>query len=108
VRFLIVEAVLCTIFSKCLRVSPAKRDSNFYLIDRVGGGLQLGPLALLPAPGDCDDGETGGMIGRETEAVEKTWPSVALSTTNLNCCPDANPGRRRKKPGTNRFSYGTA
>jgi hypothetical protein len=37
----------------------------------VGGGVQLGPLGTaatnkptVPAPGDYDDGEIGGMIGR--------------------------------------------
>jgi hypothetical protein len=39
---------------------------------------------------------------------EKTCPSAALSTTNLTCCPYANPGRRGGKPATNRLSYGTA
>jgi hypothetical protein len=36
-----------------------------------GGGVQLGPLGtaathrpIVPAPGDYDDGEIGGMIGR--------------------------------------------
>jgi hypothetical protein len=35
----------------------------------VGGGVQLGPLGtvatnrpIVPAPGDYDDGETGGMM----------------------------------------------
>jgi hypothetical protein len=40
---------------------------------------------------------------------EKTCPSATLSTTNPTC-PDAgsNPGRRCRKPATNRLSYGTA
>jgi hypothetical protein len=36
-----------------------------------GGGVQLGPLStvatnrpIVPAPGEYDDGEIGGMIGR--------------------------------------------
>jgi hypothetical protein len=44
----------------------------FFLIRLVGGGVQLGPLGtvatdwpIVPAPGDYDDGEFGGMkIGR--------------------------------------------
>jgi hypothetical protein len=43
----------------------------FFLIDIVGGGIQLGPLVtaatnrpIVPAPGDYDDGEVGGMIGK--------------------------------------------
>jgi hypothetical protein len=39
---------------------------------------------------------------------EKTCPNATLSTTNLTCCPDANPGRRGGKPATTRLSYGTA
>jgi hypothetical protein len=42
-----------------------------FLIGTVGGGVQLGPLgtaaanrSIVPAPGDCDDGEISGTIGR--------------------------------------------
>jgi hypothetical protein len=88
-----------------------------FLIGIVGGGVQLGPLGtaatnrpIMPATGDYDDGEIGGMIGRENRSFsEKTCPSAALSTTNPHMlCPDANPGRRDGKPATNRLSYGTA
>jgi hypothetical protein len=82
----------------------------------VGGGVQLGPLGTeatnrptVPAPGDYDNGEIGGMIGRETPKYsEKTCSSAALSTTNPTCCPYANLGRRGGKPATNRLSYCTA
>jgi hypothetical protein len=74
----------------------------------------LGPLSTaatnrptVPAPGDYDDAEIGGMMigwGNRT-----TWRKPApLSTTNPTCCPEANPGRRGGKPATNRLSYGTA
>jgi hypothetical protein len=40
-----------------------------FLIGIVGGGVQLGPLGttasnrpIVPAPGDYDDGEIGGMV----------------------------------------------
>jgi hypothetical protein len=66
----------------------------------------LGPLGtaatnrpIVSALGDYDNGEIGGM---------RTYPSAALFTTNLTCCPDANPGLRGGKPATNRLSYGTA
>jgi hypothetical protein len=59
------------------------------------------------APGDYDDGEIGGMIGRGNHS-EKTCLSATLSTTNPACCPDANPGRCGGKPASNRLSYGTA
>jgi hypothetical protein len=42
-----------------------------FLIGIVGGGVQLGPLGtaatnrpIAPAPGDYDNAEIGGMIGR--------------------------------------------
>jgi hypothetical protein len=46
--------------------------SGIFLIGIVGRGVQLGPLGtaatnrpIVPAPGDYDDGEIGGMmIGR--------------------------------------------
>jgi hypothetical protein len=64
---------------------------------------------IVPAPGDYDDGEIGGMLGRgKPKYSEKTCPSAALSTPNPTSCPDANPGRCCWKPATNRLSYGTA
>jgi hypothetical protein len=39
---------------------------------------------------------------------EKTCLSATLSTTNPTCRPDANPGRRGRKPVTNRLTYGAA
>jgi hypothetical protein len=60
----------------------------------------------VPALGDYDDGEIGGMmIGRGNRInSEKTCLSTALSTTNPTCCP----GCRGGKPTTNSLSYGTA
>jgi hypothetical protein len=47
----------------------------------VGGGVQLGPLGpaatnrpIVPAPGDYDDGEIGGMIGRGIEILRENLP----------------------------------
>jgi hypothetical protein len=76
----------------------------------------LGPLGttptnrpIVPAPGDYDDGEIGGMIGKwKRKYSEKTCPTAALSTTNPTRCSDANPDHRCGKPATNRLSYGTA
>jgi hypothetical protein len=78
----------------------------------------LGPLGtaatkrpIMPAPGDYDDGKNDAMMDDwqgKPKYSEKTCPSAALSTTNPTCCPDANPGRRCRKPATNRLSYGTA
>jgi hypothetical protein len=71
----------------------------------------------VPAPGDHDDGEIGGIIGRgnwwnnwqeKQKYSENTYYNASLSTTNSTCCPDANPGRGGGKPATNRLSYGAA
>jgi hypothetical protein len=51
----------------------------FFLIGIVGGGIQLGPLGtaatdrpIVPAPGDYDDGEIGGMmIGRGNRSTRR-------------------------------------
>jgi hypothetical protein len=48
----------------------------------VGGGVQLGPLGtaatnkpIVPAPGDYDDGEIGGMMmAGETEVLGENLP----------------------------------
>jgi hypothetical protein len=48
-----------------------KANKYFLLFGIVGGGVQLCPLGsaatnrrIVPAPGDYDDGEIGGMIDR--------------------------------------------
>jgi hypothetical protein len=82
----------------------------------VRGAVQLGPPGtaatnkpIVPLPGDYDDGEIGGMIGKGNRSTrEKTCPSVALSTKIPICCPDANLGRRDGKSASNCLSYGTA
>jgi hypothetical protein len=51
----------------------------------VGGGVQLGPLGtaatdrpIVPAPGDYDDGEVGGMIGRGNRSTRRNPAPVPL------------------------------
>jgi hypothetical protein len=44
--------------------------SFFFLICIVVGGIQ-GPLGTVPAPGDYDDGEIGGMIGRGNRSTRR-------------------------------------
>jgi hypothetical protein len=76
----------------------------------------LGPLgtpatkrSIVPAPGNYDDGEIGGMIGRGNQSTRRKLDSVPLCPPQTpHACPDANPGRRGGKPATNRLSYGTA
>jgi hypothetical protein len=79
----------------------------------VEGRVQFDPLGtaatnrpIVPAPGDYDDGDIGGMMTGRGKYSEKTCPSAAFSTTNPTFCPDANSGRRRGKTATNSFSYG--
>jgi hypothetical protein len=64
----------------------------FFLIRIVVGGIQLDSLGtsatswpIVPAPGDYEDGEFGGMMiswGNRSIYSEKTCPSATLSTTN--------------------------
>jgi hypothetical protein len=51
----------------------------------VGGGVQLGPLGtaannrpIMPAPGDYDVGEIGGMIGRGNRSTGRKPAPVPL------------------------------
>jgi hypothetical protein len=59
-----------------------------------GGGVQLVPLGTVatnrptvPAPGDYNDGEIGGMmiVQGKPKNLEKTCPSATLSTTQPTC-----------------------
>jgi hypothetical protein len=79
----------------------------------MGGGVQLGPLGtaatntpIVPAPGDYDDGEIGGMITvRGNRSTRRKPPPVPLCPPqNPHACPEANPGRRCGKPATNNLS----
>jgi hypothetical protein len=65
----------------------------------VGGEVQLGPLGtaannkpIVPVPGDYDDGEIGGMIGRGNRSTPRTPAPVAL-------CPPQIPHAARKRTG---------
>jgi hypothetical protein len=56
-------------------------EYRFCYISVVVCGFQLGPLGIaatnrpiVPAPGDYDDGEIGGIIGRETEVLGDNLP----------------------------------
>jgi hypothetical protein len=58
---------------------------------------------IVPVPGDCEDGEVGGMKRfwqEKPEYSEITCPDAILSTTNPTCQPGANPGRRSGNPAT--------
>jgi hypothetical protein len=56
-----------------------------FLIGTVWGGVQLGPLGtaasnrpIVPVPGDCDDGEIDGMIGRGNRSTRRKPAPVPL------------------------------
>jgi hypothetical protein len=77
----------------------------------------LGPLGttatnrpIMPAPGDFDDGEIGGMmIGKGNRSTRrKPAPLPICPPQTPYACPDANLGRCGGKPATNRLSYGMA
>jgi hypothetical protein len=67
-------------------------------------------MPIVPAPGDYDDREIGGMmIGRGNRSTRRKPAPVAFYPPQTpHACPDANPGRRGGYPATNRLSYGTA
>jgi hypothetical protein len=69
----------------------------FFFIGIVGGGVQLGPLGteatnrpIVPAPGDYDDGEIGGMIGRGNTSTRRKPAPVPL-------CPPQTPHAARTR-----------
>jgi hypothetical protein len=71
----------------------------------VGGGVQFGPLGtaatnrpIVPALGDYDDGEIGGMIVRGNRSTRRKAAPMPLCPPQTPCCPDANPGSRGGKP----------
>jgi hypothetical protein len=66
--------------------------SLIFLIGIVGGGVQLGPLGtaatnwpIVPAPGDYDDGEIGGML------IGKGNPSTRRKPAPVPLCPPQTP-----------------
>jgi hypothetical protein len=63
----------------------------------VGGGVQLGPLGtaainrpVVPAPGDYDEGEIGGMIGGGNRSTRRKPAPMPL-------CPPQTPPAVRKR-----------
>jgi hypothetical protein len=92
----------CVIVS-CVRcrgnVSTEPLPSSFrvFLIGIVGGGIQLGPLCtaatnrpIVPTPGDYDDGDICGMIGRGN-------PSPRGKRAPVPFCPPQTPHAARTR-----------
>jgi hypothetical protein len=71
----------------------------------LGTAATNGPI--VPAPGDYDDGEIGGIIDRGSRSTRRK-PAPLCPPQNPTCCSDAKPDRRGEKLVTNRLSYGTA
>jgi hypothetical protein len=87
-------------------VTPWSSETPYIL----GGGVHTGSTRhcshswpIVPAPGDCEDGEVDGMnsFGRGSRS---TWRKPV--PTSL--CPPQIPISRPGKPATSRFSCGTA
>jgi hypothetical protein len=77
------------------RSQPSNFQKNFIWCS--GGGVQLGPLGttapnrpIVPAPGDYDDGENGGMIGRGNRTTRRKPAPVQL-------CPPQTPHAARTR-----------
>jgi hypothetical protein len=75
----------------------------FFNMHSGGEESKLGPIGMsalyspiVPAPGDCGDGEFGGMNWQgKPKYSRKTCPDATLSTTNPTWPdPGSNPGRR--------------
>jgi hypothetical protein len=69
------------------------------LIDIVGSGVQLDPLGtaatnrpIVPAPGDYDDREFGGMIDRGTEILRENLPQCRFVHKKTHMLPGREPG----------------
>jgi hypothetical protein len=80
-----------------------KHINYYFLIGIVGGGVQFGPLSTaatnrptVPAPGDYDDGEIGGMIiGRGNRSTRRKPAPVPLCPPQM---PHALLGREPGPP----------
>jgi hypothetical protein len=89
------------------------KTSKLIFNSLVGSGVQLGPLGtaatdclVVPAPGDYDNGEFGGMkISRENRSTRRKPAPASLCPPQI---PGSNPGRRGGKPAANCLSYGAA
>jgi hypothetical protein len=76
---------------------------SFFFNWYCGGAVQLGPLGTaathrptVPAPGDYDDGEIGGMvIGRGNRIIRRKRNPMPLSPHKPHLLPGREPGPPR-------------
>jgi hypothetical protein len=91
---------------------------NFFLIHIMDGGVQTGSTRhvghfwpVVPAPGDCEDGEFCGMkICRGNRSTQRKPAPASLRPQQTPTWPGpgSNPGHSVGKPATNRLRYGAA
>jgi hypothetical protein len=96
----LIVPIVDAVTAACALYSGRKarsRGHNFFLIGIVGGGVQLGPLdtaatnrPIVLAPGDYDDGEVGGMIGKGNRSTRRKPVPVPL-------CPPQTPHAARTR-----------
>jgi hypothetical protein len=101
--------LLFILFSICLATMSAAQNIRclkaVFLIGIVGGGVQVGPLGtvatnrpIVPSPGDYDDGEISGVIGRGHRSTRTKPAPVPL-------CPPRTPHAARTR--TRAFAVGS-
>jgi hypothetical protein len=76
------------IYTAVLSISAGRNNkltNSVFFFSFVWGGVQLGPLGaaatnrpIVPAPGDYEDGEIGGMIGRGNRSTRRKPAPVPL------------------------------
>jgi hypothetical protein len=77
--------------NRILEDKSEEKRALIFLIGIVGDGVQLGPLGtaatnrpIVPTPGDYDNGEIGGMIGRGNQSTRR-------KSAPLRLCPRQTP-----------------
>jgi hypothetical protein len=85
------------LYNEVILPHPLYSFTIFFVTGIVGGGVQLGPLGtaatnrpIVPAPGDYDDGEIGGIIGRGNRSTGRKSAPVLL-------CPPQTPHAARTR-----------